>query len=136
MALQSRTLSDYREDGLFWLSRAFNRSWNKPDWVTVNLTLRCNLTCSFCKTCYPVQGELSTREVKDIIDQVHMWGVRRFNPLGGEPFVRRDLEEILDYACSKDFYITITTNGTLIHPDRAAKIARIPSNRLHSGSCD
>lgn len=131
MALPSRTFSDYAEDGSFWLSRALNRSLGPPDWVSVNLTLKCNLACSFCKTCYPVRHELTTREVKDIIDQVHLWGVKRFNPLGGEPFVRRDLEEILAYACEKDFYITLTTNGTLITAERAARIAQIPYNRLH-----
>ncbi|GEM_PF-861504 len=131
MALQSRTLDDYRDDALVWLSRGLNKGWSKPDWVSVNLTLKCNLACSFCKTCYPVREELTTREIKDIIDQTWLWGVKRFNPIGGEPFVRPDLEEILAYACAKDFYITLTTNGTLISPKRAAEIAKIPHNRLH-----
>ncbi|MEE2829611.1 MAG: radical SAM protein [Myxococcota bacterium] len=131
MGLESRTYQDFREDTLVYLSRRLNKGWNKPDWVSVNLTLKCNLSCSFCKTCYPVRQELTTREVKDIIDQTYLWGVKRFNPIGGEPFVRQDLEEILAYACAKDFYITLTTNGTLIPPKRAAKIAEIPYNRLH-----
>jgi radical SAM protein with 4Fe4S-binding SPASM domain len=127
----SRTVSDFGEDALFWASRALNKGWNRPDWVSVNLTLKCNLSCTFCKTCYPVKEELSTREIQDIIDQTFRWGVKRWNPIGGEPFVRPDLEEILEYACRKDFYITLTTNGTLISPKRAARIAEIPSNRLH-----
>ena len=131
MALESRTIEDYKDDSLVWLSRRLNKGWSKPDWVSVNLTLKCNLACSFCKTCYPVRQELSTREIKDIIDQTYLWGVNRFNPIGGEPFVRGDLEEILAYACQKDFYITLTTNGTLITPKRAARIAQIAYNRLH-----
>ncbi len=131
MGLESRTISDYRNDALVYLSRSVNKGWSKPDWVSVNLTLKCNLACTFCKTCYPVRQELSTREIKDIIDQTYLWGVDRFNPIGGEPFVRPDLEEILAYACAKDFYITLTTNGTLITPKRATEIARIPYNRLH-----
>ncbi len=130
-ALESRTLTDFADDALVWLSRGANKGWSRPDWVSVNLTLKCNLACSFCKTCYTVEQELSTREIKDIIDQTYLWGVKRFNPIGGEPFVRGDLEEILAYACAKDFYITLTTNGTLILPRRAAKIAQIPYNRLH-----
>lgn len=124
-------LDTLRDDALVYVSRALNTGWSKPDWVSVNLTLKCNLTCSFCKTCYPVRHELTTREIKDIIDQTWSWGVKRFNPIGGEPFVRPDLEEILAYACAKDFTITLTTNGTLITPKRAAAIARIPYNRLH-----
>lgn len=84
-----------------------------------------------CTTCYDQPNELSTQEVKDIIDQTALWGVKVFNPLGGEAFVRKDLEEILSYACQKDFYITLTTNGTLITKKRARKLAQIPPSKLH-----
>jgi len=131
MAEGSRSTQDFADDAVVYLSRALNKGWSKPDWVSVNLTLKCNLACTFCKTCYPVRHELTTREIKDIIDQTFSWGVKRFNPIGGEPFVRPDLEEILAYACAKDFTITLTTNGTLISPKRAAEIAKIPHNRLH-----
>ena len=114
-----------------YLSRALNRSLAPPDWVSVNLTMKCNLACSMCTTCYDQDNELTTREVKNIIDQTALWGVRVFNPLGGEAFVRRDLEEILEYACQKDFYITVTTNGTLISKKRAELIAKIPPSKLH-----
>ncbi len=114
-----------------YLSRALTTSLAPPDWVSVNLTLRCNLHCSMCTTCYDVPDELSTAEVFDLIDQVALMGVRIFNPLGGEPFVRMDLEDILAYAARKDFYITLTTNGTLITKKRADRLARIPSEQLH-----
>lgn len=114
-----------------FLSRALNRSLAPPDWVSVNLTLRCNLSCAMCTTCYDVPDELSTAEILDIIDQTALWGVKVFNPLGGEPFLRGDLEEILEHACRKDFYITLTTNGTLINRRRAEMIARIPAAKLH-----
>jgi MoaA/NifB/PqqE/SkfB family radical SAM enzyme len=131
MAVPAAALAEFKDDALFWVSRGLNVGLNRPDWVSVNLTLKCNLACTFCKTCYPVRQELSAREIKDIVDQTWLWGVRRFNPIGGEPFVRPDLEEILEYACGKDFYITLTTNGTLINPKRARRIAQIPYNRLH-----
>jgi MoaA/NifB/PqqE/SkfB family radical SAM enzyme len=118
-------------DARMHLSRALNRSLAPPDWVSLNLTMKCNLACSMCTTCYDQPNELSTREVKDVIDQTALWGVKVFNPLGGEPFVRRDLEEILAYACNKDFYITLTTNGTLISKKRAALLAKIPPSKLH-----
>ncbi len=114
-----------------YLSRALNTSLAPPDWVSVNLTLKCNLKCTMCTTCYDMASELSCAEVKDIIDQTALWGVKVFNPLGGEPFMRPDLEEILEHACSKDFYITLTTNGTLINRKRAAALADIPASKLH-----
>jgi len=114
-----------------FLSRASKRSLAPPDWLSINLTLRCNLRCTMCTTCYEVTDEMSTTEILDVIDQAALWGVRVLNPLGGEPFVRTDLEEILLHAARKDFHITLTTNGTLIDWERAAKLARIPPEKLH-----
>ena len=113
-----------------YLSRRFNRSLAPPDRVSLNVTLRCNLTCSMCTTCYDAP-ELSLQEIKGIIDQTADWGVEIFNPLGGEPFMRADIEEILAYAVRRGFYVTVTTNGTLITERRAARIAEIPADRLH-----
>ncbi len=113
-----------------WASRALTTSLAPPDWLSVNLTLRCNLTCVMCTTCYD-SPELTTREVMDLIDQAADWGVGVFNPLGGEPFIRADLEVILAHAARRDMHTTLTTNGTLIRPERAAAIAKIPVEKLH-----
>ncbi|MDG1481359.1 MAG: SPASM domain-containing protein [Myxococcota bacterium] len=117
-------------DARMYLSRKLNHSLAPPDRVSVNVTLRCNLTCTMCTTCYDAP-ELSCAEIKGIIDQTAAWGVEVFNPLGGEPFMRGDIEEILSYAVRRGFYVTVTTNGTLITPRRARAIAAIPSDRLH-----
>ena len=125
-----RTGASLVRDAKMLLSRRLNRSLAPPDRVSVNVTLRCNLSCVMCTTCYDAP-ELSTDEVKGIIDQTAAWGVEVFNPLGGEPFMRADIEEILAYAVQRGFYVTVTTNGTLIPPARAARLARIASDRLH-----
>ena len=70
-----------------YLSRRLNRSLAPPDRVSLNVTLRCNLTCTMCTTCYDAP-ELSLEEIKGIIDQTADWGVEIFNPLGGKPFMR------------------------------------------------
>lgn len=113
-----------------WLGRKLGKGLAPPDWLSVNLTLRCNLSCVMCTTCYDAP-ELSTREVLDLIDQAAAWGVKVFNPLGGEPFVRTDLEDILAHAARRDLHTSLTTNGTLIHKGRAARVAAIPADKLH-----
>ena len=125
-----RTWKNIQRDSELYISRALNSGFARPDRVSVNLTLRCNLQCTMCTTCYN-SPELSLAEVQSIIDQVADWGVEVFNPLGGEPFMRSDIEEILRYAVRRGFYVTVTTNGTLITPSRAKMIASIPSDRLH-----
>lgn len=127
----TRSMQALKTDALFHLSRGLNRSFTPPDWVSINLTLKCNLHCTMCNTCYDVPQELTRQEIFDLIDQIALWGVHILNPLGGEPFVRPDLIEILQYAVLKDFYITLTTNGTLITREHAEGIARIAYDRLH-----
>lgn len=128
--MPGRSFAEARRDALFWASRRLDRSLVPPDWLTVNLTLRCNLRCTMCTTCYD-SPELDTRELCDLIDQAAAWGVRIFNPLGGEPFVRPDLEDILAHAARRDLHTTLTTNATLITEARAARIAAIPVEKLH-----
>ncbi|MFN7146188.1 MAG: radical SAM protein, partial [Myxococcota bacterium] len=125
-----RSTGELLHDARMWASRRLNRPLAPPDWLSVNLTLRCNLSCVMCTTCYDAP-ELSKREVLDLVDQAAAWGVKVFNPLGGEPFVRPDLEDILAHAARRDLFTTLTTNGTLITAARAAKIARIPPEKLH-----
>ena len=125
-----QTWKKLKKDGVFYLSKKYNRGFAPPERVSINLTLRCNLTCTMCTTCYD-SPELSLSEIQDIIDQTADWGVEVFNPLGGEPFMRADLEQILRYAVKKGFYVTLTTNGTLLSPSRAKYLAEIPTDRLH-----
>ncbi len=125
-----RSTGELLHDARMYASRALNRSFAPPDWLSINLTLRCNLSCVMCTTCYDAP-ELSLREVLDLVDQAASWGVKVFNPLGGEPFVRSDLEDILGHAARRDLYTTLTTNGTLITAARAARIAAIPPEKLH-----
>lgn len=120
----------WRRDMEMYWSRRLNRGWAKPDVLSINISLRCNLTCSMCTTCYD-SPELSLEEIKSILDQASVWGVEVFNPLGGEPFMRGDVEDILSYAVRRSFFVSITTNGTLISERRAGRVALIPSDRLH-----
>ncbi|MSP55540.1 MAG: radical SAM protein [Myxococcales bacterium] len=125
-----RPLPALQRDALQYVSRLATRGWAPPDWLTVNLTLRCNLSCVMCTTCYD-SPELTLDELYGLIDQASAWGVRVFNPLGGEPFVRKDLEDILRHAVERRMFVTITTNGTLITPARAERIAQLPPEQLH-----
>ncbi|MAA80621.1 MAG: hypothetical protein CL916_15300 [Deltaproteobacteria bacterium] len=125
-----RNIRTWRRDMQMYLARRLNTGWSKPDVLSINISLRCNLTCSMCTTCYD-SPELSLEEIKSILDQASVWGVEVFNPLGGEPFMRGDVEDILSYAVRRGFFVSITTNGTLISERRAGRIALIPSDRLH-----
>jgi MoaA/NifB/PqqE/SkfB family radical SAM enzyme len=94
---------------LFKLSLAFNR----PHHVQWMLTNRCNYRCRSCdvwRKPKPVQ-ELPTEDIKAGLDVLHKMGVVEIVLSGGNPLLRRDIGEIVDYA-SKFFITTIYDNGS------------------------
>ena len=86
-----------------------------------NLTDRCNLRCKHCylydtlvPPSEPPPHELGTRECLNIVDQFDEANVFLVTVLGGEPFCRPDIMDILRYMGEKKFWTRVTTNGTLI----------------------
>jgi MoaA/NifB/PqqE/SkfB family radical SAM enzyme len=100
--------------------------------VMFELTYRCNF---YCKHCYVPQGyrkkgELKTKEVFSIMDQLADIGCFYLGFTGGEPFIREDMIDILWYAKKLGFEIIIYTNGSLINKERAAELVRLRPNKV------
>lgn len=94
------------------------------------LTYRCNERCTHCyldvmPPSAKVPGELNTEEAKDLIDELARLGGLTITFSGGEIFVRPDIFEISAYARKKGFAVRYFTNGILIKPEVADKIAAI-----------
>lgn len=77
------------------------------------LNRRCNLRCAFCDH-WEHRDELPVGAVHALIDQAGDVGVRLLVLTGGEPFLRRDLFEIIERARARDLTVNVTTNGTLL----------------------
>lgn len=82
----------------------------------VEVTYRCNFRCPHCYNTTHGGGtsELTTKEWKSVLDQLGELGCWLVTFTGGEAFVRKDILELLHYACEKGFSININTNGSLI----------------------
>ena len=93
--------------------------------LTWEVSLACNLRCTHCLSASgePADGELSTAEALDLVEQVHRAGVFQINFGGGEPFLRPDFEEILAACHSRGIMTCISTNGTLLNEERVARLA-------------
>lgn len=93
----------------------------------IDLTYRCNNSCRHCwiRTSANAQEELSLDEITGIVDQARQMGCRRWSISGGEPMLRVDFVEILEYIIKMSVSYSINTNGSLITP----KIAELMSGR-------
>ena len=98
----------------------------KPIPVTVwNATSRCNLKCVHCYADAGAkrQGELTTQEAVEFIDDLAGMRVPVLLLSGGEPMMREDIIELIAHARSKGLHVSLSTNGTLIDGETAEKLA-------------
>ena len=89
---------------------------NFPLRVECNVTARCNLECKHCYVSSKsnISKDPSLDKIKNLIDEVYNRGCRWFRVMGGEPLLRDDIGDIINYAKNKGMYIEIATNGLLI----------------------
>ncbi len=95
---------------------------NIPLSVQLDLTYRCNERCIHCYLDHHDHGEMTTAEIKDLLDQMADAGVFYLTISGGEILMRRDFFEILEYARLRTFCIKLKTNGILIRKKEADRI--------------
>lgn len=99
--------------------------------ATIELTYRCNEKCRHCYVYDETGEELSTKELKRVLDELREMGVLSILFTGGEPFARDDIFEILEHAYNKNFAIDIFTNGTLLNSDGVLKLKAIWPKCVH-----
>ena len=94
--------------------------------VWFEVTRACDLRCTHCyiDAGRKRPGELSTREVFAVLDDLADVGVFSLVLAGGEPYLRPDFPEILEYAARLGFVIAVVTNGTFLTPEIVRRIPR------------
>lgn len=101
-----------------------------PNLISWNLTRRCNLACGHCyldavQRKRDTGDELSLAEVASVIDQVAELAPGAMLVLtGGEPLLRRDLDDIVEHAAGHGLMPVIGSNGILLGTERAARLRR------------
>jgi pyrroloquinoline quinone biosynthesis protein E len=93
----------------------------KPFWLLAELTYRCPLQCPYCSN--PVEiakynDELSTQDWIRVLREGRKMGATQLGFSGGEPLLRRDLEELISEACELGYYTNLITSGVGMDEDR------------------
>lgn len=94
--------------------------------VTWEITNRCNLNCKHCLSAEQranCAADMTLQECQYFLDDLADIRVFQVNIGGGEPFLREDILDILDYAHKKEIVTCVSTNGTMIDETLAKKLA-------------
>ena len=100
--------------------------------ATFELTDRCNLKCVHCYINQPAgsilhrTNELTTEQVKQVLDKMVDAGTLFVTLTGGEALLRQDFPEIYMHAKKRGLLMTVFTNGTLITEEIADLFASYP----------
>ena len=107
------------------LVEEMKRGLDAPICLTWELTYACNLQCVHCLSSSGQRDEreLSTEEAKKILDDLRDLQVFYINIGGGEPMVRRDFFELLEYSVAHGIGVKFSTNGAFIDEEKARRLA-------------
>jgi len=100
----------------------------KPLWLTLELTYRCPLKCTWCNNPLNFKDyemrELSTQEWKDVLRDGRALGALQLGFSGGEPLERDDLEALVAYADEIGYYTNLITSGIGLTEQRMSALKR------------
>ena len=90
-----------------------------------DLTYRCNERCVHCYLDHDDHGEMTTAEIKSVLDQLADAGVFFLTFSGGEVFLRRDFLELVEYARRLLFHVKVKTNAAMIREPEARRLREL-----------
>lgn len=79
--------------------------------IYIEITNRCNLSCSFCSKTKRTAREMSVEEFKIVIEKIKLYTDYIYLHVKGEPLIHSHLEQILKIAYENQIKVNITTNG-------------------------
>jgi MoaA/NifB/PqqE/SkfB family radical SAM enzyme len=82
-----------------------------PFFVSWSITARCPYKCIYCSSWQKETKDLDSRQINNIVEKLAVSGTRRISFTGGEPFLRKDLDEIVGRATEKGILVSINSSG-------------------------
>jgi len=117
---------------IFLTKYAYLTARKRPLLVHFEVTMRCNARCSFCDY-WKTDPRAKETELKSFAD-----AARFFNPMmvtftGGEPTLRKDLEEVVSAVdgAIRFKYMTMITHGAMLSPERALSLWKAGINQFN-----
>lgn len=107
-----------------------------PVWLLLELTYKCPLKCAFCSNPTDfdeLDNELTTTEWKKVIHEARAMGAMQIGFSGGEPTLRKDLEELVAEANDLGYYTNLITSGIGLTRPRLEKLKKAGLRHIQLG---
>ncbi len=130
----------------YWIPYTFmNGKAFTPQTITIEATLRCNLSCQMCPLDLPrimhdqsnpefvaerKKAEMTTEEILGLIDDVANMGVREMTLTGGEFFLRRDALELIERVKARGLRLCVNTNAWFLTRSHVRRLIQIGVDAL------
>src|SRR5712691_10286824 len=98
-----------------------------PITVTWEITAACNIACIHCLSASGKRRprELTTQQSLALVDELAEMQVFQIHFGGGEPFLYPGIWQVLEHCRERELVMCVSTNGTLITPERARRLAQL-----------
>ncbi len=111
-----------------------NISWGLPIAISVEPTTSCNLRCPECpsglRSFTRPTGMLEPRLLRSLTDQLKSTLSYVTLYFQGEPFLNRDIFELIEIADNRKIYTTISTNAHYLNEENAEKTVKSGLDKL------
>ena len=101
-----------------------------PMSVHFDVTYRCNERCVHCYLDHDDHGEMTTAEIKRVLNELADAGTFFLTFSGGEVLMRRDFFELLEYARQLMFNVRIKTNAVMIREPEARRMLELGVDQI------
>jgi 7-carboxy-7-deazaguanine synthase len=88
--------------------------------IFIRLTY-CNLRCTYCDTEYAFY-EGKDMSMDDIIKEVSKHNCKLVEITGGEPFVQKEVHQLMQSLCDMDYMVMLETSGSLTVKDVDSRV--------------
>ncbi|MBD3263957.1 MAG: radical SAM protein [Candidatus Omnitrophica bacterium] len=117
-------LEKFEKNLAYHYSEVLNYPLAKPYWIYVSLTHRCTYNCQMCGVVKILKGyELDGELLKRTLSEIGSWKWRSAVVFtGGEPFLRKDIFELIEFSSGQGLVTECISNGYPIDQPTAEKI--------------
>lgn len=111
--------------------------------LDIEITFACNARCRMCplygehrdsarkKPQLKRRDELSTSEIQSVLEQCGRMGTQHVTFTGGEPFLRRDLSDLIGFAKQEGMTVGVISNGSILSNEIAYNATAAGLDWLH-----